>query len=461
MIKKINYFTNDFSLEFINKIILFIALASLFVRSGNFSILTPKPFEVIFSVLVLLTLVDIVKNKKIKEFYYSVPKNIWLAVFGLTVSSLIGWFVLVFIKNVPMNKEMILEFGRLSISLTTFLLIFFYTRNDKELLKKYFYALISPIIYAVFLFVPNLPSDSLITTAGRFLGFTNNINTISKLLLIPAMFFVVYSLFERGNKYFKVIYIIASAGAIALLIWSSSRGALLALALGLMFSIFLFVAWNFSWKKILDKSIIVIIILFLGFLLTPYSGKQNFLNRSLNADTKQVHYYGIKDESLKEIVKNSFKGDEDVASSNKDGVNVVGAAVGETASNAMSETRMTIWRYSIKQIPKNILGSGPAYNLSYSGTPLSGGAHNSYLQVFFEGGIVAVLSFGYILLKAIQNLKNELEYSFNKFMAAVSVSLFSLLIALMFDANVKLFWFWAILAIAINVKSVNLINNND
>lgn len=471
MINKFFKYTKDnLSLESVNKFLLFLALASLFIRSGNFdNTLIPKPFEIIFSILVFLTAIDVIKNKRIREFYNSVPRNIWLAVIGLVFSILIGWSITLFAKKIPLNYEMALEFGRLAIAVATFLLIFFYSGKDNLIIKKYFYALLSSVVYIVFLFVPNILADSLVTTAGRFTGFTNNVNTISKLLLVPAMFFAAYSLFEKKNKLIKIIYIIVSAGAVALLIWTSSRGALLSLLLGLLFVFFIFIIENISRKKFLDGGLVIIAILFLGFLLTPYSGKQNFLNRSLNADTSQVHYYGIKDKSLKEIVENSFKNNDatTVIDNGSNGINNSIAIYDikdkdtKTASGATSETRMTIWWYSIKQIPKNILGLGPAYNLSYSGTPLSGGTHNSYLQVFFEGGIIAILSFGYILLRVVQNLKNELEYNFSKFTIAVSASLFSLLIALMFDANVKLFWFWVILAIAINIKSTNIINNNE
>lgn len=443
MISKIlKYIKEKLSLESVNKSLLFLALASLFIRSGNFNnTLIPKPFEIIFSVLIFLTVIDVVKNKKIREFYESIPRNIWLAVFGLEISILIGWSMTIFIKNIPINNEMILEFSRMLIAVSTFLLIFFYTRNDKMLIKKYFYALLSPVVYIVFLFVPNLPDNSPVTIAGRFVGFTNNVNTVSKLMLVPAIFFIVYALFESKNKLLKIVYIIASAGIVALLIWSSSRGSLLALITGSLFVFFYFIAKNFSRTMIFGGLFTILIIFTSGFLVTPYSGKQIILNRILNRDTTQTHYYQLKGESINDIIQKSINKNDNVS-------------VGEKKEK-FPETRLEIWPAYLKMALQNPLGVGPAFNthmkvyISKYGNFFGSGSHNSYIEVLLWGGVMGLVSFVYILFIAFRNLVVKLKTDFNVEIVALIASLFVLSVAIMFDDSSKLYLFLAMMALSI------------
>lgn len=444
-----SFIKNDLTLERVNKYALLVALALLLIRSGDFnSTFMPKPFEVIFVFVAILFVIDLIKNKKIKEFCISVPRNIWLAVGGVIVSVVMGWSITLIFGRFPIDKEMVTEFGRMIIALMTFLLIFFYTRNDKDLLRKYFYALLSPVFYILLLFIPKVADFYNLTLAGRFIGFTNNLNTTTKILVVPAAFFVACALFEEKNRLLKIVYVAVSSCMTALLFWTSSRGGLVAFAVAIIFSFSIFIINNFSWKKLAKSFLIVLFVLISGFLITPHSGKQVVLERTLNHDTVQVHYYDIKNQSLKEIVSKSLNENKESKNINLNLKNVAKVDV----SDASSETRFTIWSYAIKQIPYNLLGAGPAFNLIYTGTPLLGGAHNSILQILFEGGIISLFCLGYILIRAYMNLKNELMLNFDKFIFAVSSSLAALFISLMFDANVKMFLFWALLAMAINIR---------
>lgn len=454
-----SFIKNDLTLERVNKYALLVALALLLIRSGDFnSTFMPKPFEVIFVFVAILFVIDLIKNKKIKEFCISVPRNIWLAVGGMIVSVVMGWSITLIFGRFPIDKEMVTEFGRMIIALMTFLLIFFYTRNDKDLLRKYFYALLSPVFYILLLFIPKVADFYNLTLAGRFIGFTNNLNTTTKILVVPAAFFVACALFEEKNRLLKIVYVAVSSCMTALLFWTSSRGGLLAFFAAMIFICAIFAIKNLSWKKIAEASLVVFSIVMLGFLLTPHSGKQVVLERALNSDTEQTHYYGIKDKSLKEIVATSLSGEKEEIKTdpNKDNPNIVGTTISAQelkSPNNSSETRIDIWSYALRQIPYNLLGAGPAFNLLYAYTPLSGGPHNSILQIFFEGGVIGLFCLGYILFLAFDSIKSSLIVNFDKFIFAISGGLLALLIALMFDANVKLFLFWALLAIVININS--------
>lgn len=470
------------SLEKVNKILMMVALASLAIRSGNFYMTyIPKPFEILFVMIVSLTIIDIVKNKKLKEFWNSLPKNIWLALGTLVLSILMGLFITIFIKGVPLNFYMVTEFGRLLIAMGLFVLIFFYTREDKKLIKKFLIAIISPILYIVLLAHPQyaFSYDYAHVSDGRFYGFSSNVNTISKLLLMPAMFFMSYSLFWLKGKWQRLGFILLSAGSVALLLWAASRGALLALIVGLFAIFALFVARNFSFKEVARASTIILSIFILGFLFTPYSGKQVVLNRVLNKDTDQTHYQWLKDRALKDIVldsfssKNSEKEDDDKAIEiidYGDEINsktIVKAEYDGRPINAsvivgvpVPETRAIIWPFHIKQAIENPFGVGPGFNthikvfMPQVGDYVGTGSHSSFIEQWLWGGIIGLVSFCYILFRAGQNLKIKIGRKDNDAMIVALAGIFiALIVAIFFDDSSKLFWVWAISAMAIKYES--------
>ena len=114
----------NLTLEQINKNLVLIALIALIYRKGNFyNTFIPKPFEIIVLLIVLLVVVGIFKNNKIKEFFFSIPKNIRIALFILIPSVLVGWLFATFFLKIPFYFNMILEFGTFMISISIFLLI--------------------------------------------------------------------------------------------------------------------------------------------------------------------------------------------------------------------------------------------------------------------------------------------------------------------------------------------------
>ena len=293
---------------------------------------------------------------------------------------------------------------------------------------------------------------------------------------MPAIFFISYSLFWPKAKWHKIIFILFSAGSVALLLWSASRGALLALAVGFLAVVALFVARNFSLKEIAKASVIILSILILGFLFTPYSGKQVVLNRILNKDTDQTHYYWLKDRTLKDIMFDSFSKKNQEKEEVGQGVDsdekinlktIVKAEYDGRPINTyviagvpVPETRAIIWPFHIKQALKNPFGMGPGFNThikvfmpqvnDYVGT----GSHNSFIEQWLWGGIVGLMSFCYILFKAGQNLKMKIGRKDHDVMIVALAGIFiSLIVAIFFDDSSKLFWVWAISALAIKYEN--------
>ena len=123
--KKIIEKIKNLSLETVNKNLLFIALLSLLFRMGSFTKnYIPNPFELIILLVALLTIFDLFKNGKIKDFFTSIPKNIRIALFCLGFSVLFGWAFAAFFLKIPFYFNILLEFGTFIISLGTFHLFF-------------------------------------------------------------------------------------------------------------------------------------------------------------------------------------------------------------------------------------------------------------------------------------------------------------------------------------------------
>ncbi len=479
------------SLATINKGLLCVALAALLFRRGSFSSsFIPNPFEMIFALVLLLAFIDIVKNKKIKEFWRAAPKNIWIALGCLVFSIVSGWIIAMLFKGIPTSFNMIMEFGVFAISLGLFLLILFYTKNDHSRAEKYLFMLVLPAVY-IPLVLFHGTADSLHLTqsqGGNFLGLTTNPNVISKILLIPAMFFIAKSLFEAKTKWLPAAYILISSSIVALVLWTASRGALLSLVLGALFVGLVFSLHDFNWKKLFSSGIIVFMIFLLGFGMTPYARKQIVLNRILHKDTDQIKVSELKNKSLSTIIQESLHISFNVVQEPTPATTInvqqpvistttnvqqltpptpvsiqqptppavanVQQSTPSTTNEPLPDTRITIWKFYLKQVLINPLGFGPNTHLKYGlvgkdGEYLSTGPHNSYLQIWFWGGLLGLLSFLYMLFSAFKSLKIKLQSNFSFVTVSAMSALFALSIAIMFDDALQFYWLWALLALSL------------
>ena len=429
----------NLTFEDVNKNLILLALLALIYRLGNFyNTFIPKPFEIIVLLIVLLVIVDIFKNNKIKEFFFSIPRDIKIAFICLVFSVLLGWGVSI-LKGIPYTFNALLEFGAFIFSLSIFLLILIYTRNDKNYVKIYFYALLLPAVYGIFVFFPKAVYYLSLGNAGTFLGLTMNPNIISKILLIPAFFFITYSLFKSENKWLRVRYIAVSFSLVSLLFWTASRGGLISLLFASIFIWLVFSFNNFNWKKLFYSGLLIFVILAVGFALTPNTGKQRvFLRILYPAGSDASSYLAIKDKSVGYVV-DKFINDR---------------ADSPVFINPERETRFQIWPFYFRQVWINPLGIGPnthfSFNLrDYNGEYINSGPHNTLLQIWLWGGLLGILSFLYIFISAFKNLFIKLKSDFNPFTLALLGALFAVSISIMFDDSLGFFWFFIILALAL------------
>lgn len=414
MTQIINKIKNLTLLEF-NKSLLFLALISLIYRNGSFTHSFPNPFEIIFVLLCLFTFIYLIKNNKIREFFLSIPKNILIAVCCLVSSVLLGWIVAVFLKDLPFTRNNVLEFGGFMIGLGSFFLILFYTQDDEKYFRKYLYALLLPAFYIIFILFSKLAYYFHLQNDGTFLGLTSNPNIISKTLLIPAMFFIVYALFESKSKWRKIGYFIISSAIIALLFWISARAVLFSVTIGSILVWLIFSLHNFNWKKLFYSGLIVFAIFLTGFFITPNNNQYNIINTLVIQKNDQ-------------IVINNFS----------------------------NETRLQFWPLYLYETIKNPLGFGPNthMNIPYKYGNHVIGPHNTYIAILLWGGLLGLLSFLYILYLAFFNLKVKLKSNFNSTTVALIGILCALSVSIFFNDSLQFYWFWIILALSLRASRV-------
>ena len=438
------YKIKNLTFEQINKNLVLFALITLIYRKGNFyNTFIPKPFEIILVFIILLTFFDLLNNNKLKDFFLSINKKIWLALSCLVLSVFIGWGVAIFVKQIPVNLNVVLEFGNFVISLVIFVLVLFYTKNDEMNAKRYLYALLLPVIYIVFLVFPEWAYYFHMGNNGTFLGFTMSPNIISKILLIPVLFFITYSLFEFKNKWLKVGSIIVSCALIALLFWVSSRGGLVALVVVLIFLWLIFSFHRFNWEKLFFSGIIILMIFLVGFFITPETGKQRVILRILYpSGSDRSGYVDVQDKSARNVISKFI--------SEKSGSPIF--------VYSERETRFQIWPFYFKQVLTNPLGIGPNTHFSfdlidYTGEYINSGPHNTFLQIWLWGGLLGIMSFLFIFISAVKNLVIRLKSDFNPFALALLSSLFAVSVSIMFDDSLSFFWFFIILALALRYEN--------
>lgn len=474
------------SLEKINKNLLLIALVAMLFRIGNFATTyIPKPFELFVILLVLLTAIDALKNKRIKEYIFSIPRNIRTALIIFVFSILFGWFIST-TKGEPSTFNMILEFGSFCFSLSIFLLVLFNTRNDFDNKNKYFYALLASVVYIIFIIFPQI-AYKFNLAAGHFNGFTTNPNIVSKIMLIPIIFFSAKSLFESNNK-LKFIFVLIASSMVALLLWTASRGAIFSMILGVIFVWLILSCYNFSWKKLFLNGVVIFSIVVMGFIFTPHEGKRIISSRILNLEYDKIVHF--KTEKLAEEVKNiEDKSTEEVKKNKlikevKDAEEMIGEikkteikSIKETEKTGLiekiervntkiaspfknfrerlfRETRFRIWSFYLNKIIRNPLGFGPnthmaSYILLENGQYENTGPHNTYFQAWLWGGLIGIFSFSYILFSAFKNLKMKAQTDFDIITISLMGILFTLSVSIMFDDSLSFHWFWAILALSL------------
>ncbi|MFZ4499972.1 MAG: O-antigen ligase family protein [Minisyncoccia bacterium] len=440
-----------FSLERINKNILLIGLMLLLFRNSSFAQTgIPQPFEIIFIIVSLLTLVDLIVNNKWKEFFTSISKKLWIAIYILLGSILGGWLIAVFVRNIPTTTNTVHEFGAFLAAATSGILILYYSRNDHLYIKKCVYALSVPGIYILAVLVPEAAYSLHLAQDGAFHGFTNNVHIASKTLLIPLFLCIAYSLISSDKYWRRVLCIIGAILLTALIFWTVQRAALLAVIVG-AFIVWVAVAYrDRNWKKTILNAVLLILILMLGFFSVPHEGKKAATNRVLNFDGDQMPQVELKDKSLIEVIKNSIQKKKDTTPAT-----TIASLSDEKKS---PEPRFQIWGHYLPIVFNNPLGLGPNTHMDAvvvfaKGIFINPGPHNTYLTMWLWGGIIGLLSFLYLVINGFKYIYASIKKEILPVHLVILGSLVAFCITMFFNDGLQLYWFWILLALALRYET--------
>lgn len=437
------------SLEKVSKNILLIGLALLLFRNSSF-VLTgiPKPFEICFIIVTVLTLFDLIKNKKFAEFFFSIPKNIRIASAVMLASIAVGWAMAVFFRHIPSTINMVYEMTAFLVAAFTGVLILYYSRNDPTYVRKCLYALAVPAVYSIFVFFPQV-AHFFGLAAGGFNGFTDNVNIVSKQLLIPLMFFVTYALLESKSALRRMGFMLLSILLVALVFWSVQRAAVLGYVIGAGAIWSVLALYERSWKRAFVNGIILVVITAFGFLAVPGEAKKVALNRIAHFDSNQIGADNLKDQTVVEMVKMIIHQKSETAPV------TIARLIDEKKS---PEPRFQIWAHYVRIVFANPLGLGPNTHITASipfaqGNFTNPGPHNTYLEMWLWGGIAGLASFMYIVIHALVRPIRSLRDTPGSIATALAIlgSLVALCVTIFFNDNMGLIWFWAVLAMALRI----------
>jgi glycosyltransferase involved in cell wall biosynthesis/O-antigen ligase len=429
------------SFKGINKILLILTLISLSfnLEKGSFSkSFIPNSFQVLLLVTITLTVLYLLKNHKIKEFFLSIPSKVLFAIGFFYLATLFGWMIAIFFFNIPTTLHTVLDFGTFTMGMALFFLVSFYAKDDERYSKLCLYAILIPNFYLLYYFA----THGFVGYWGVPTDFSlDNIldpNILSKTLLVPALFFIGSALYVLKDKRWKIslFYILAASIFSMLVFWTVSRGSSLSLILGAFFVWLIFLIGHFSWRKFFLGGVIVLFIILLGFGMLPNNTKHAIYVKSSNT-------LRLPDSSLGRISNVTLR---------------------DIKKLPETESRLLIWYFYPKYITQHPLGIGPNSSMKFefldnNGEKIYFGPDSTYLIICLWGGVVGAVSYLYILWSAFILLWKKWKDKKDKMSLVLIATLFSLSVSLFFDGNMSLYWFYVVLALSF-LKNKK-INNED
>lgn len=427
-----NFFKTISTLSFkaINKTVLLATIIALAtnVQKGSFTRTgMPSPFQALLVVSIILTIIYVLKSHRVKDFFDSLPRKIWFAIGGFYAATLIGWGIAIVVMDMPTTLHTILDFGTFTMGVTLLLLVAFYAKGDYIYAKWCLYASFIPNIYLVHYFL----------THGLvgYWGVTNDFsldkildpNILSKVLLVPAIFFISLALFAlKDKKWWHVGTYMALGSAFAMSIfWTVSRGGIVSLAVGAFATWIVFSIRNFTWKKTILSGLLVLIILSVGYVINPKGTLQAIALKATNTFTLPPTSEG----------------------------RISNVTVEEIRMLPQTESRLLIWYFYPRYILKHPFGVGPNASQDFNfqdknGTHIYVGPDSTYLVVALWAGFLGLGIYLYIMWNAFAALWKKWKKSYDGITLALMGILFTLLTVLFFDGNMSLYWLYIVLALA-------------
>ncbi|MEJ0001578.1 MAG: O-antigen ligase family protein [bacterium] len=416
----------------INKVLLLVTLVCLIFNNqkGSFARhFTLSPFQVMFLVTAVATIIYVISNRHIRDFFCSVSRKIWTAIMLFYLSTLVGWAIAVLFMHMPVTLFTILDLGTFTMGIIIFLLVSFYAKNDETYARLCLYAILVPNAYLVYYFLTNGVVGCWGFSTECVLGSILNPNPLSKTLLVPALFFMSMSLFAvQGKKWKKAAIHVLLASLFAMVVfWSVSRGATISLLFGAMFAGMVFSFHKFTWRKLCMSGAVILVILLLAHFMLPRNTQQAIV-------TKFEHTGHLPPGSQGKVA------------------NVTADDVRRLPN---TEARLLVWHFYPRYVVEHPFGIGPNGSHKFTFLDKQGnrigavGPDSTYLYAAIWGGFAGLASYLYIVGTAFVELRKKLKKNFDRTSFAVLSILFALSVVLFFDAMLSLYWYYVILALAI------------
>jgi hypothetical protein len=432
-------------LQSIAKLILLLSLVSLVFRKSSFALYhIPNPYEIGLMIASLITAIDLTIEKRWKQFFSTIPRGVWIATIVLVLSILTGWGMAAWYRHIPTTLNTIHEFVGFLVAALGGIVVLYYSSDDAVFAKRCIYALLVPALYAIFILIPNAAYGLSIARDGAFHGLTTNVNTMVKTLMVPTAFAIVYALRTPQKLIVRFGHSLLAALLIGLLFWTIERASVLALLAGCFVTWLIYWYYDRNWKHVLTRGLLLVLIIIVGFLTVPSTGKKATLNRLLNFDGHQQQYVVVEQKSVTTVLKESLQKNETTPL----------ASFADPKKSP--EPRFQLWIYYARIALKNPLGIGPHTHMDAQvpyakGIFVNPGPHNSFLQMWLWGGVIGLLALLYLVWSGIRRSFVSLKTSFSPFTFGLLISVVMLAASIFFNDNLQSVWFWIVLGLSLRL----------
>ena len=360
-----------------------LSIFGLVWRYGTESFLgiTPKPFEILFSILLTFVLFDIFISEEGRILLHRIRPT--LASYSALLGALLIFIILGSVFSFPgwifHIKDVLIGFVNIIFSFIVFFVSAYTVVRNRDNLHRGLVALtLSPLVFLL-AFIPKW-QDFFINNA-RLIGAQNDPNItaiiIATGLILSSVFFLYSDSRLRLLSGLNVVFLVP------LFLWADSRGANFSIALTLSLLAIFYLFKEASLQRVKAVFALFCIIFFsisAAYLVLPEDTRISIYSRSVVPT--------FPSESLNAFVLEHwvFRGDGYKYSTFDRNVSL----------DNFNLSRGDLWASALERVVKSPLGFGPAYH-KWSPIGRDVGAHNTWLQVPLTTGWGGFLSWTVLL----------------------------------------------------------------
>lgn len=462
-------------LEKISKILIIVAVGSLFFRRGIIHPYFLQPFEILTISAFIITIISLIFLKNIPN---EVKENVvrWTKFWGLFFLFItFGLLYNCLFYGDAITKDvingLIKDYFALLTNALAFLMIIYYSRKP-GFIKQSLNAFLSSFPYSLFIIFPSLILIFNVTEAGStFVGFHTSRTALASLLIISFAIITAFFVKEK-NMIKKIIFWIGMVLIVSLILWAGSRAGYLASAMIAGFIVvYLLLNTKEKLKLIFKSAIIILSTIVIAYLILPLPAKNMIIiqifprfSYLLNTTESEVVKIGLK--SIKIALPwwypenpNAIKIDKIATITTISNSTLFKEVLKNPNLQIPEGGRKTIWSNALKLFIKNPLGlSTQFFNIDRTiiANGFPAGAHNTFLQAGLSGGWLGFILFGFLIYKVFYSLKSSFDKSVQ--WLALTAMNFGFIMPLLVDDRLFNPWLWIIISLAIGYHQSKSIN---